>query len=329
MVGDVVVLRGAQESLFGVDLRSGKVLWRRPSDPASEQLACAAQGLVLARSGHLERLSPSDGKVLWAVDSPCRWDLIRVMGKLVVGTCVDEKAEQGGSWSLAGVDIEDGKTLWSARRFAGEMDGNDSMLVFEERYRSPEPGPHAPTPNRDVTLLEPRSGKLIWRHPIQGARVTPIVRGRSVAVIRAGKVVGLGAETGAETWNRDWRGDETPFFGFAGGLFGPTSTEKGFFLAGASGLSEWSIADGRDLRRIPWPALVLGPDGVESIHVEGDWVYLSGQPGTKAGLSVWNGRKWYRVDGFAPSDTPVAVRDGVVVVRRSMAVLGYSVVSLR
>jgi outer membrane protein assembly factor BamB len=159
------------KSVAAFHKETGKQVWTALDDQAgySSPIALTAGGVrqvVFFTARHLVGLSPADGKVLWQYPWQTRYDVN-------AATPLAFRARKGGQ-DLDYVFLSSGyrrgcALIKIAGRGAGRFEaqrvyeGNDLCLHFSSpvRYRD---GLYAIDETRDLTCLDVRTGKVLWRH---------------------------------------------------------------------------------------------------------------------------------------------------------------------
>lgn len=159
LCGDIVLAASGEPgcdrgSLVGVDLFSGRAIWRRRLDapPASAPIATADVGAVVlgsARGGSLAAFEPRDGSLRWMAADP---------GASYGGSClaVDRLLiVNAPAGSVEALDLDDGHTRW--RRHLADPVADDVPRRLEPVLR----GGALFVPSASVHVLRPHDGASI------------------------------------------------------------------------------------------------------------------------------------------------------------------------
>jgi outer membrane protein assembly factor BamB len=186
---NVLVRRGADpeiaankhHAVFCFDARTGRTLWRWLSPDSTRGVSsgkqgqgltpCYIEGKLYARVGGITCFDAETGKILWqksdrAYSTVGGWSheesLVSVGGVLLV---LSRRTD------LVGVDPETGEKLWEHENVTGPnqlagkvtLDGKE-YIVVARGDRGDEDEPSEPA----MFLIEPRSGKILWREQSLG-----------------------------------------------------------------------------------------------------------------------------------------------------------------
>lgn len=208
------------QGIVGLDIRTGKVLWRSdPDRPGRLELALAYGGFVYGvRKPECER-----GKqlTLVAVDEATgaeRWRAtmsgVRYEDMQKVGPGPDAIVVIGTDGLLHGLNPRTGDVVWRVPLDGNEMIGGSADLVLLRSKFDSAPFPDAPV---SVYARSRADGSLVWTHEVESGRLLGTVSadGEVVAVFTVGStMVGplgarsealsvLDARSGTELWSRD------------------------------------------------------------------------------------------------------------------------------
>lgn len=218
-----------REVCLGLDANTGKELWAttlavakydgggddgKPENkggdgPRSTPAIDAGNVYVLDAKLMLSCLDAKTGKQKWARDIAAdhkamslRWQ--NAASPLVVGDLIFVAAGGKGE-SLLGISKADGKTVWKGEDDAithatpthGTIHGQPQVIFYTQK---------------GLVSVEPKSGKVLWRHPYQfsvSTAASPIIAG-DIVYCSAGYGVGAGAARitkSGDTWKAEeiWR----------------------------------------------------------------------------------------------------------------------------
>ena len=232
----VVAWLGADQTVRGVERRTGQRLWSRDvGDCSTTPVVADGRAVVGAESGAVLALDLVTGDELWraSVAGRVRSGLAVVDGVVVVGD---------GGGSLRAFTLEDGDGLWSLE--LGASVRSRIAVLGDAAFVATVAG--------EVWSVEVKTGALRWRTRVTEAavRAGPVVAGSRVIVgTDDRRVVALDADRGTVTWEAS-----------VGGVVRGAPAVGGDFVyvaAGDGSLAAFTLADGRELWQTHLSAPVL------------------------------------------------------------------------
>ena len=285
--GGVAFAGTGVDTIYAMDARTGRELWRFATDSTENNQLATAGGTVFVGSGDggVTALNAATGKQLWAVDSSSDSGLVVTGGVVYAGTSPKTPEHTGVVALSAGA----GETLWTyvlpaISDIIGGLAVGGGLV-------------HLTTGNGEVIALHQATGTQAWRHVLPGEEFDepgPVVAGTAVYAggMKSGVVYALDATSGRELWHRHLNGGGVNV-AVASGLV---------FASNGNGLSALNASTGAVL----WQASVA--QGIFVSAAAGNAVYGAGNDGLLHAWQATTGnRLWaFTTDGAIASNVTVA-----------------------
>ncbi|OEJ36528.1 PQQ-binding-like beta-propeller repeat protein [Streptomyces agglomeratus] len=184
--GAVVITTAWHGAVYGVDARTGRLLWTVPiTDTVSDQPVATGGLTHINGVDGLQTIDTRSGKVRWQKFGYSDV-LAAAHGSLLMAT-EDE---------VASLRPSDGKVLWSVELDAPVV--GRAALVRDTVYVSARKGL--------IYALNAKTGAVRWRKDVsnEDASRSPVVAGSAVIVDAGTQIVALDARSGKELWRRDY-----------------------------------------------------------------------------------------------------------------------------
>ncbi len=146
--GDTIVCGSCDRSVFGLNIKTGELRWRRKLEsPVIARVTIAGgNAYVAAESGRIECLRAADGRAVWRLQAP---GLVR-HPVLVRGARAFVSASDG---TLLCVTADSGSLLWQRK-----LDGRPATSAVADTERV-----YVGTSDRAVQAVDQTSGETVWR----------------------------------------------------------------------------------------------------------------------------------------------------------------------